>query len=122
MEQILYPLDKFGYSDVQFIIHPEHWHLLARLTKNPDPKDDIWRIAYGETPDLTEEELLARQPDKFSLLLPGNPRPGDYKILSINPYRTHQRLVDSMRKGRLLLAADAAHREFGNDAHPRRSC
>ncbi|KAJ9615420.1 hypothetical protein H2200_001495 [Cladophialophora chaetospira] len=108
-EKILYPFDKFGYSDVQFIIHSEHWHLLARLSKNPNPDDDVWRIAYGEISGLTKEELLARQPEKFSVLLPGNPQPEDYKILSINPYKTHQRLVDSMRKGRLLLAADAAH-------------
>lgn len=42
-------------------------------------------------------------------MLPGNPKPGDYKIANISPYKVHQRCVEAMAKGRVALAADAAH-------------
>lgn len=71
--------------------------------------DGLWRVSYGEIPGLSNEELLARQPKKFEQMLPGHPKPGDYKITNISPYRIHQRLAKEMRVGRIILAADAAH-------------
>lgn len=71
--------------------------------------DGLWRISYGELPGLSNEELLARQPMKFEAMLPGNPKPSDYKIINISPYKVHQRCVEAMAKGRVALAADAAH-------------
>lgn len=46
---------------------------------------------------------------KFKAMLPGNPKPEDYKIVNISPYKVHQRCVEAMAKGRVALAADAAH-------------
>lgn len=54
--------------------------------------DNLWRISYGDLPGLSDEELLARQPMKFEAILPGNPKPGDYKIVNISPYKVHQRV------------------------------
>lgn len=71
--------------------------------------DGLWRISYGELPGLSDEELLARQPMKFEAMLPGNPKPEDYRIINISPYKVHQRCVEAMAKGRVALAADAAH-------------
>ncbi|KAK5113645.1 hypothetical protein LTR62_003272 [Meristemomyces frigidus] len=102
-------LDKFGWEDTQFIVHPEHWFMAARIQPHPDPAQNIWRISYGEKAGLTNEELMARQETKFSQMLPGCPQPRAYKILSKSPYRVHQRCVTKMRMGRVLLAADAAH-------------
>ncbi|KAK4118282.1 FAD/NAD(P)-binding domain-containing protein [Parathielavia appendiculata] len=48
---------KFGWQDANFIIHPEHFFVAARLTR-----DGLYRITYGETPGLICEEYLARQP------------------------------------------------------------
>lgn len=73
--------------------------------------DGLWRVTYGEKGGLTREELLERQPEKFRQILPGHPEPSDYQIVSISPYKVHQRLAESMRVGRFLLAADAAHCE-----------
>jgi len=42
-------------------------------------------------------------------MLPGHPDPADYRIEQTNQFRIHNRCVDSMRVGRVLLAADAAH-------------
>jgi len=71
--------------------------------------DGLWRVTYGELAGLSREEIIARQPEKFRRILPGNPSPGEYQLVNISPYRVHQRLARSMRVGRFLLAADAAH-------------
>lgn len=71
--------------------------------------DGLWRVSYGEVAGLSCEGIIARQPEKFKHILPGHPSPDEYKLVNISPYRVHQRLVRSMRVGRFLLAADAAH-------------
>ena len=78
--------------------------MAAKITK-----DGMWRVTYGEVPGLTRDELIARQPEKFKTILPGHPDPSCYKLVNISPYKVHQRLAESMRVGRFLLAADAAH-------------
>lgn len=71
--------------------------------------DNMWRISYGELPGLSDEELLARQPMKFERMLPGNPKPSEYRVVNISPYKVHQRCVEAMAQGRVALTADAAH-------------
>ena len=99
-----YDFDRFHWHDSNFIIHPEHWYMAARIGK-----DGMWRVSYGEKAGLSREELLARQPAKFETMLPGNPKPDEYRITNFSPYKVHQRLAEKMRVGRILLAADAAH-------------
>lgn len=70
---------------------------------------DIWRIAYGEDMSLSAEQLRSRLPEKFEILLPGHPKPEDYEVLRFSPFVMHQRCVEKMRNGRILLAGDAAH-------------
>ncbi|CAK7207829.1 hypothetical protein SEUCBS139899_010644 [Sporothrix eucalyptigena] len=101
---VYYPFEKFHYSDSNFIIDPVHWHMAAKITK-----DGMWRVTYGDLPGLTRDELIARQPEKFKTILPGHPDPSGYKLVNISPYKVHQRLAKSLRVGRFLLAADAAH-------------
>ena len=59
-------------------------------------------------PDLTFEEATSDERIQFQLndVLP-NPEP--YEIVDVRPYRVHQRIVDTYRVGRILLAGDAAH-------------
>ncbi|KAK0714403.1 FAD binding domain-containing protein [Apiosordaria backusii] len=95
---------KFGWHDANFIVHPENFFMAARITK-----DNLYRITYGETPGLTKEEYIARQPAKFEQILPGHPKPDEYKVLTVSPYKMHQRCAPKFRVGRILLAADAAH-------------
>lgn len=71
--------------------------------------DGLYRISYGEQAGLTDEQLRQRQTEKFRVMLPGHPEPGEYHIVNFSPYRVHQRLAPSMRVGRFCLAADAAH-------------
>jgi 2-polyprenyl-6-methoxyphenol hydroxylase-like FAD-dependent oxidoreductase len=107
MAQTYYDFSPYKWHDSNFIIHPEHWYMAARISK-----DGLYRITYGELPGLTSEELRERQPAKFKAMLPGHPDPDKYKIVNFSPYRIHQRLAPSMRVGRVCLAADAAHREY----------
>lgn len=99
-----YDFSPYDYDDSQFFIHPEHWHMVAKIQT-----DGLHRVTYGEHGGLTNEQLRERQPGKFKAFLPGNPDPEQYKLVNFSPYRIHQRCVDKMRVGRFLLVADAAH-------------
>jgi len=99
-----YDFSPYDYDDSQFFVHPEHWHMVAKIQA-----DGLYRVTYGEQAGLTYDELKARQPEKFRAFLPGNPTPDQYKLVNYSPYKVHQRCVDKMRVGRFLLAADAAH-------------
>jgi 2-polyprenyl-6-methoxyphenol hydroxylase-like FAD-dependent oxidoreductase len=78
--------------------------MAAKITQ-----DGLWRVSYGEDTKLTPEEVVAHQPAKYERMLPGNPKPGDYKLLNVGPYRIDQRMALAFRVGRIMLAADAAH-------------
>jgi 2-polyprenyl-6-methoxyphenol hydroxylase-like FAD-dependent oxidoreductase len=67
-------------------------------------------VSYGEKEGLTTEEYMERLPAKFEALFPGEkPIAGKYELKSMSPYRIHQRCADTFRKGRVVLAGDAAH-------------
>lgn len=78
--------------------------MAARLTE-----DGLYRVTYGESPGLTWEQMRERQPWKYEIMLPGHPKPDQYNLVTISPYKMHQRCAPSFRVGRILLAADAAH-------------
>ncbi|KUJ09441.1 FAD/NAD(P)-binding domain-containing protein [Mollisia scopiformis] len=101
---VYYPFEKFGYDDINFIIDNEDYYMAAKITN-----DGLWRVSYGEDTKHTLDQVVANQPAKYERMLPGHPKPGDYKLLNVGPYRIHQRCAPSFRVGRILLAADAAH-------------
>lgn len=86
------------------IVHPQEGHLVARLTK-----DGLWRVAYQEDMNKTLQEVLDNQPAHYERILPGHPKPRDYTLTNINPYKLHQRCAERFRVGRICLAGDAAH-------------
>lgn len=75
----------------------------------PGKEDGFWRIGYAEDSEASDEEVLKRYPETLKSILPGQPDRGDYEIRRVTPYKIHQRIVDKMRKGRFILASDAAH-------------
>lgn len=99
-----YDFDQFGWWDSNFIVDKDGYYMAAKISR-----DGMYRVTYGETSGLSRDELLARLPEKFEKMLPGNPKPDQYKLVNFSPYRIHQRIAESMRVGRFLLAADAAH-------------
>ncbi|KAL6252580.1 hypothetical protein RBB50_000299 [Rhinocladiella similis] len=103
---VRYPFKDHGFARSQFIVHPDHFCLIAKI----DPTG-LWRVSYAEKDDFTREEVMANVHNKFEALFPG-PKPlkkDSYQIEMISPYRIHQRSAPSYRKGRALLAGDAAH-------------
>jgi len=101
---VYYDFHKFGYQDANFIVHPTKWYMAAKITK-----DGLWRLKYGDVSGLSNQEYLKRQPMRYEELLPGNPKPGDYKLVGASPYKLQQRCAPSLRVGRFILVADAAH-------------
>ncbi|KAL4929441.1 FAD-dependent oxidoreductase [Aspergillus undulatus] len=101
---VYYPFSKYYPSDSNFIIHPDNLYMAAKITN-----DGLYRVTYKEVPNLTREQYIARQPKRYEEILPGNPKPDQYTITNISPYKLQQRCAQSFRVGRILLAADAAH-------------
>ena len=101
-----YPFRDYGFYRGQFIVHPEHFAMVGKI----DPTG-LYRVSYNEDGSLTREEAIARVHEKFSAIFPG-PKPlsrDAYKLVMCSPYRVHQRCSTTFRKGRFLLAGDAAH-------------
>lgn len=105
-----YDFDAFDYDDSQFFVHPEHWHMVAKIQT-----DGLHRVTYGvNRVGQTRDELFAAYPDVYRALLPRAaaappPTPDQWRLVNFSPYRVHQRCAARMRVGRVLLAADAAH-------------
>ena len=97
--------EKHGWDGGNYMIDPDHWGLVARRGHG-----GMWRVTYGDPAvGLTDEEYLQRRPWHFKTILPGHPDPHEYRIEHTNMYYIHNRCVTSMKVGRILLAADAAH-------------
>ena len=95
---------KFNWWDSNFIVHPTNWFMAARITN-----DGLWRVTYGDDASLGRDEIVKRQPKRYEVILPGSPKPGDYQLVGISPYKLQQRCAKSFRVGKVLLVADAAH-------------
>lgn len=92
------------------MIDPEFWGLIAKRGKPKGGDGNLWRVTYGDSaPDLSDEAYLERREIAFKRMLPGHPDPSQYKVTQTDQFRIHNRCVEKMRVGRILLAADAAH-------------
>ncbi len=86
---------------VNYTADPREWYLLLEIP-------DMWRFiapidAAAEPGEAMLEEHIQRS---LQALLP---RAEPYEILVKGIYRVHQRVARTYRKGRVLLAGDAAH-------------
>jgi 3-(3-hydroxy-phenyl)propionate hydroxylase len=85
---------------------PEEWCNLFKV--RGERPEGLWRAIFpvkngeGKETALAPEKLEARL-QKFLAL------PGRYRIEYVNAYEVHQRVAAAFRKGRVLLAGDAAH-------------
>lgn len=100
---VTFDFEAHGWLDGNFMLDPEHWALIGRIN---DKK--LWRVSYGEKDGLTHEEIKERMPWKFEQMFPG-PKPVQYTLEQMSPYRLNQRCAGRFREGRVLLAGDAAH-------------
>ncbi len=91
--------ESYGYAKANFIVDPVDFAVLCQIDKT-----GLWRVAFAEDATLPVETLSERLPERMARLIPG-----PYDLVEMSPFRVHQRVVDRMRVGRVLLAGDAAH-------------
>ena len=102
---IIYPIEKYGWSTANFVVDRDNFALIAQISNTPET---TWRCSYADDGSLSREELLDRVQMKLERLLPG-PRPQNVKLISASPYRLNQRCTSAFKVGRVLLAGDSAH-------------
>ena len=90
-----------GYWQSTMVVDDEWGAVIVKITR-----DGLWRCTFMEDAALPEESYLERIPGAYRHLLPGK---GGHELVQASPYKMHQRCAESFRKGRVLLAGDAAH-------------
>lgn len=95
-----------GYAYSNYISDPEEWCASFKVPGKRPP--GLWRVVFPTQPDAPEAELLsfATAEARLQRFLPRAER---YEIVHTNLYQVHQRVAGVFRKGRVLLAGDAAH-------------
>jgi 3-(3-hydroxy-phenyl)propionate hydroxylase len=101
-----YDLGQRGFSDTAYISHPVEWCAVFRLPHEGPP--GVWRFLYGCRPDRSGEVELSDDVVEGRLQSVAS-KPGRYETIHKTIYRVHQRVAETFRHGRLLLAGDAAH-------------
>ena len=101
-----YDLGRLGFTDTAYISHPVEWCAVFRLPDDQPP--GLWRFLYGCRPNESEEESLSDD-NVEKRLQAVVPKKGRYETKHKTIYRVHQRVADTFRNGRLLIAGDAAH-------------
>lgn len=61
--QVYYDFSKFDYHCSNFIVDKENWHMVAKITN-----DGLYRVSYAETPGLTREQYIERQPMRYVII------------------------------------------------------
>ena len=85
---------------------PEEWCNLFKV--RGERPEGLWRGVFPLRTD--EEKNSALSPEKIEARLQKFfPKLGPYQIEYVNVYDVHQRVAATFRKGRMLLAGDAAH-------------
>ncbi len=98
---VYYDFERYGYARSTFVIDDRFGAIIALLNNQ-----GLWRCTYMEDASLPEETFMERLPGMYEAILPGN---GTYTLERASPYRMHQRSAQHYRRGRVVLAGDAAH-------------
>jgi 3-(3-hydroxy-phenyl)propionate hydroxylase len=101
-----YDFARHGITHNAYVADPDQW---AAVFKMPDEAGaGLWRVAFPVPPDEADEVTLA--PDEIERRMQYFvPRPERYEIRYKSIYKVHQRVAQAFRRGRCLLAGDAAH-------------
>lgn len=103
---VRYPFEKYGFSHTQFMMDPENYGLISQMNK-----EGLWRVSFSVPNNIsTEDEIEKALVAKYEAMFPG-PRPLQFEVVNAAPYKSQQLCAETMRKGRVLLVGDAAHRK-----------
>ena len=95
-----------GYVYRNYLSDPDEWCNLFKVRGKREP--GLWRTIFPTRVDETEEQAL--DPEAVQARLQKFfPKPGSYRVEYVNVYSVSQRVAATFRKGRVLLAGDAAH-------------
>jgi 3-(3-hydroxy-phenyl)propionate hydroxylase len=95
-----------GYAYRSYFAEPGAWCNCFKVSADGPP--GLWRTVFSTEPEednvslVNDVEVQARMQRFF-------PEPRPFEIVHRNLYVTHQRVAATFRKGRVLLAGDAAH-------------
>ncbi len=98
---VKFPFQELGYEQANFVCDPVNMAVIAQLDR-----DGLWRCTYMEDSSLPEETYEDRIHQRYEWFMQGRK---DYELVSSSPYMLHQRAAETLHKGRVLLAGDAAH-------------
>jgi 3-(3-hydroxy-phenyl)propionate hydroxylase len=95
-----------GFAYSCYVSDPREWCALFKVPGKGPP--GLWRVVFPTPPEATTEELLdfGSAQERLRGFIP---RDTSYPIVHTNLYTVHQRVAATYRRGRALLAGDAAH-------------
>lgn len=95
-----------GFAYSSYVSDPQEWCALFKVPGKAPP--GLWRVVFPASPDAGESDLLdhANAERRLQGFIPLSE---PYDIVHTNLYVVHQRVAATYRKGRVLLAGDAAH-------------
>jgi 3-(3-hydroxy-phenyl)propionate hydroxylase len=97
---------ELGYCPRSYFADPEEWCNCFKVAADGPP--GLWRLVFPADANVPEESLLTDEAvhARIQKFFP-NAKP--YDIVHRNLYTVHQRVAETFRKGRVLLAGDSAH-------------
>jgi 3-(3-hydroxy-phenyl)propionate hydroxylase len=95
-----------GYCYRNYFSDPDEWANLFKVAG--DDGKGLWRVVFPTRSEESDAEALGdggvqQRLQRFF------PKPAPYDVVHRNLYKAHQRVAATFRKGRVLLAGDAAH-------------
>ena len=88
-------------SYVNYVSDPQEWCVLLRVPT-------LWRVLFPTSPDESDEEVMTDASIETRMQKLWH-RDVPYDIVHRTLYKVHQRVAQQFRKGRVILAGDAAH-------------
>ena len=95
-----------GYCYRNYFSDPDEWANLFKVAG--DDGSGLWRVVFPTRNEESDGEALGDRGVQQRLQR-FFPKPAPYDIVHRNLYKAHQRVAATFRKGRVLLAGDAAH-------------
>jgi len=89
-------------SNVNYVADPDEWLVLLRTPT-------LWRVLIPTDPSIDDDARWLSDRWIQERLHHMAPHDSDYEIIHRTIYRVHQRVAKTYRRGRVLLAGDAAH-------------
>lgn len=95
-----------GFCYRSYFADPQEWCNCFKVSGDGPP--GLWRTVFPTDPAASDADLMcdAAVQQRIQRFFP---RAQPYEIVHRNLYVTHQRVASTFRKGRVLLAGDAAH-------------